>query len=83
MKDKEARQSIVDLEARCRDRINKTELELKAMISNLQNRVSQLEVLSNKAIEARIPVCKTCGQKIQNGFKPGDIEQVGRAVTRK
>lgn len=33
-------------------------------------------------IEAARPTCKSCGQKIQDGFREGDVEAVAAAVRK-
>ena len=45
-------------------------------------RISALEERFTLAEEAARPTCKTCGQKIQDGFRDGDIETLAAGVRK-
>ena len=45
-------------------------------------RIVALENKFAKAEEAARPTCKTCGQKIQDGFRDGDIETLAAGVRK-
>lgn len=55
---------------------------IQAEIVALRRRIVVLEEESIAKKESLRPVCKTCGQKIQDGFLPGQIESISAAVRK-
>ena len=86
MKDKDARQSIEDLRKWITERINQQNANFSFQVDGMRVKMATLEnkqiAREAEEVEAAIPVCKTCGQKIQNGFKPGDISKIMAAAKK-
>jgi hypothetical protein len=57
--------------------------ELQTKIANLSDEVTVLHGRVNKMEENILPTCKSCGQKIQDGFKPGDIDKLASEAKKK
>lgn len=89
MKDRVAREAIdgirqefrecTDRGAKLREKIENVddkEIALRCRVSDLETELAALK-------ETLRPTCKSCGQKIQEGFQPGDVEKVAAEVRRK
>jgi hypothetical protein len=48
----------------------------------IDHKVAQIEAELAAMKEDFKPDCPTCGQKIQNGIQPGDVEKVSAAVRK-
>lgn len=55
---------------------------LNADVSALKIKLTALETKYADLEQKSLPVCPTCGQRVQNGFKFGDIEKVSAAVRK-
>lgn len=96
MKDRVAREAIDGIRQEfreCTDRSAKMREDIKFLreylnaqssdADKLYGRVGALETELAALKETLRPTCKSCGQKIQEGFQPGDVEKVAAEVRRK
>lgn len=56
---------------------------LPKYVRDLRYRLDALDGKFAALKESAKPVCKTCGQKVQDGFKAGQIETLAAGVKRK
>lgn len=92
MKDKEAREAIKKgfqalgnvLDLNYLDQIHSFTVKQPRTIGfpTHEGRIATLEAELAEKKEAQKPTCKTCGQKIQDGFRAGDVEAVAAGVRK-
>lgn len=76
MKDRDARESIASLKeglALTNERLAYADGKIDQLKTDFENHIKRLE-------ESAKPICQACGQKIQDGFKAGDLETVAVSV---